>query len=234
MTIESPNNRTAMRLSFIAALSYNSWPLAYFLNRSVLQHGLASDLEKFNQPYSWIFIACDVLAGVLLVIAACLQYPRATYRLLRLEVLAYGSFGLVLISAALMPIGCQQVMNICVERLTSPASILHSSLSIGSIMLLASGVMLSVVLRRVVGEKGWRMQLLVLTATGMPVLGALGLVDIVNGNKHNELQYIFIVVTSLAILQAVNSSILLAYKAPPCLSLRTLGKSIRKGRSFYP
>ncbi len=228
------NNRTAVRLAWLAAVTYNSWPLAFLFNRMVLQHGLASDLEKFSQPFSWVFITGDIVTGTLLSVAAYGQYSRASYKLLRLLILSYGAFGIVIILAAITPIQCEQIASICVERLASPAALLHSSFSIMSILLLSQAVILCQILRRVTGSKVRQLWLLIITAVAMPVFGISGLVDIIDGNNHNELQYIFITVTGLAIGLCVSSASQLSTKRPPTLTLRTLRRSLRAGRSFNP
>jgi hypothetical protein len=228
------NDRVAVRVGWIAAIAYNSWPLAYLCNRMVLQHGLASDLEKFNQPFSWVFIAGDIATGVLLMAAAYLQYPRANYKLLRLLILSYGAFGAIIIMAAVLPIKCEQVAAACVERLASPAALLHSSFSIISILSLSLAVLLCLILRRVTGSKVWQLWPLIITAVAMPVFGITALIDIIEGNHHNELQYIFISVTGLAIWLSVRSVSQLSKVKAPTLRLRTLRRSLRAGRSFYP
>jgi hypothetical protein len=200
----------------------------------VLQHGLASDLEKFNQPFSWIFIVGDIITGVLLVAAAYLQYLKAHYRLLRMLVLSYGAFGAVIVLAAVTPIKCEQIASRCVERLASPAALFHTSFSIVSILLLSVTVLLCQILLRVTGSKVRELWLLITTAVSMPVFGVSGLLDIIAGNHHNELQYIFITVTGIAISLSVRSAALLSHKKPPTLTLRTLQRSLRAGRSLNP
>lgn len=228
------SDRLTLRLSYLAAIAYNTWPLAYACNRMVLQHGLASDLDKFNQPFSWVFISGDFLSGIILMFITFLQFRAVSYRLLRLLIVAYGLSGLVIVAAAITPIKCVQVADMCVEKLTSPAALVHSILSIASIVLLSYSVLFSLILRRVTGSKLRQLWLIILTAVLMLLFGTAGLIDILHGNNHNELQYIFIVITGLAMVVSVSSAAKLIDRKPPHLTIRTLHRSIRAGRSFYP
>jgi hypothetical membrane protein len=62
--------RIALALCMLAAVFYNSWPLGYVLNNYTAHNGLMSDLEQAGQPYYWLFILGDVLAGICVVAAS--------------------------------------------------------------------------------------------------------------------------------------------------------------------
>ena len=54
----------------VLGLIYNSWPLGYFLDRAVYSSKLASNLEDPGRPYSWVFIATDVIFSIGLIFLA--------------------------------------------------------------------------------------------------------------------------------------------------------------------
>jgi hypothetical protein len=54
----------------LAGIIYNSWPLGYWLDPSTARNGIASDLERANHPFAWVFIAGDVITGLIVLIFA--------------------------------------------------------------------------------------------------------------------------------------------------------------------
>jgi hypothetical protein len=105
------------RLTFIAfifcalsAITYNSWPLGYILNNYTARTSLASDLEKTGQPYFWVFIAGDVITGMLLLVACIFLNIDLKSKLkgkaLNIAILGLASFGLFTAICALLPSEC--------------------------------------------------------------------------------------------------------------------------------
>ena len=64
----------AIGLMVLAGIIYNSWPLGYILDPSTAHFGMASDLEDANHPYNWLFIAGDIMSGILILVFAVLMY----------------------------------------------------------------------------------------------------------------------------------------------------------------
>lgn len=62
--------RLAFMFCALATVLYNSWPLGYMLNNRTAHSGLASDLERSGQPYSWVFVFGDILSAFC-VVAVC-------------------------------------------------------------------------------------------------------------------------------------------------------------------
>lgn len=95
-------------LGLSGALLYNNWLLGYWLNSRVASYSLASDLQVHNQPYSWIFILCDILSGLTMASAAYLIYRlwRPCDRLKLYLIAGYLGFGIFTAIAAIMPIHC--------------------------------------------------------------------------------------------------------------------------------
>ncbi|HUA13479.1 MAG TPA: hypothetical protein VL989_03190 [Candidatus Sulfotelmatobacter sp.] len=97
-------------LCVLAGLIYNSWPLGYWLDRSTFYHGLASDLEKVNHPYFWLFIIGDVISSLMLI-ATGIIYHFKFRKSLQPRALDFLNLGLVMFgfftaTAALLPSEC--------------------------------------------------------------------------------------------------------------------------------
>jgi hypothetical protein len=96
-------------LGIVAGLAYLSWPIAYSVNRVVVERGLASDLEVPGQPFSWLFILLDIVSGVLMLglsIAAWRETNRGDRSLRTGGLVGYGIFGLSTILSAAVPLSC--------------------------------------------------------------------------------------------------------------------------------
>jgi hypothetical protein len=66
----------ACALGALAGLLFNSWPLGFVLDRSALHGTYLSVLEMPGRPYADLFVACDLAAGALAVVAALLLLHR--------------------------------------------------------------------------------------------------------------------------------------------------------------
>lgn len=89
-------------LSFIAAISYASYPLATLLNPDAFLSSYASVLAKPGQPFWYIFKFFDIVAGVgILAIAVWLRKPRAYSRLFKNTFYILGS---AILTGALFPV----------------------------------------------------------------------------------------------------------------------------------
>lgn len=82
MTIASPvadalprsarAERTALALGALAAVVYNSWPLGFWLDRAGMRGTYISVLEIPGRPDAHLFVTCDILAGLLAIVAGVL------------------------------------------------------------------------------------------------------------------------------------------------------------------
>lgn len=130
----------------IAGLCYASWPLGYWLNPSGAR-GLASNLEAMHQPYNWLFIALDIISGLLIVGAVwwMLRLVRRTEHrnqvLLEVAVIGLGAFGLLTALDAILPLNCVETVQHCLPPLEDPYFVIHGIVSIGSV----AGLTLSIV-----------------------------------------------------------------------------------------
>ncbi|HSX00388.1 MAG TPA: DUF998 domain-containing protein [Patescibacteria group bacterium] len=133
----------AVWLGVLAALLYNSWPLAFLLNPAVGKHALASQLEAPHQPYDWLFVALDVLTGVVIAGVALLQLRvRKHTTLLIAAVVCYVIFGVFVAGAALIPLSCDPQVDACGPLLRNPSIVAHGFMSIASVISLLVGLVL--------------------------------------------------------------------------------------------
>ena len=124
-------------LSIAAGIAYNSWPLGYWLNPAISRSGgLASELEALSQPFNWFFIACDVLCGVLVVIAVWLLWRQKQERLRTFALVSFALFGLLTITDALLPMTCEPSLTTCPSLSHQPVLILHGVASISAAVFL--------------------------------------------------------------------------------------------------
>jgi hypothetical protein len=137
-----PSKIYRKKLTAFAALCgvlYSSWPLGYVLNPAA-NNGLASNLEAAGQPYSWLFVAIDIVCGLLTIVVA---YNLARWtiaisgaRILRIGIIGLALFGLLTIIDALIPINCvPSILHHCAPIFSDNDlyTIVHDVISIGSI-----------------------------------------------------------------------------------------------------
>jgi uncharacterized membrane protein YdcZ (DUF606 family) len=129
--------RAAALITACSALLYCSWPLGFWLNPLAMHSGLASELGAFGQPYNWVFIAGDIVSGVLLVLAAVLL--MRLYRLrgaARLAVWLLAVYGICGALDAALPMRCLPSLQVCGPIFHDPLLVLHGVFDfVGSIAL---------------------------------------------------------------------------------------------------
>lgn len=119
----------------LAAVAYSSWPLGYYLNPRVGATGYASELAAPGQPYNWVFISGDVIAGLLILTIIALLWRDLKPQLNRWHkslLGLFGLFGLLTIFAALLPMSCTPSISICPAELTDWQMIMHNTVSIAA------------------------------------------------------------------------------------------------------
>lgn len=100
-----------MWIACAGALAYNSWPLAFLVNPSLAGSALASSFEGRSEPFSWLFILLDCIAGLCIAIVCIRELrPRQELRgprtMLALALLGYGVFGMSTAVDAVVPLNC--------------------------------------------------------------------------------------------------------------------------------
>jgi hypothetical protein len=107
-----------------------------------LNRGLASELAALHQPFNWVFIWLDVLAGVLVIVAVKLLWRRTNGRLQRVALANFALFGLLTAIDALVPMSCEPSLTTCPSLSHQPLLIVHGIASIAaSLCLFASAVL---------------------------------------------------------------------------------------------
>lgn len=137
---KSPNNwQTAAAVAFVAAFLYSSWPLGYYLNPSVSAHGLASELAARGQPYNWLFMALDVISGLLVVVVAWLiwrSHKKLPVWWLKPVLAGFALFGVFTAFDALLPMHCTPSLRQCPSLGHDHLLILHGVASISAAVFL--------------------------------------------------------------------------------------------------
>lgn len=99
-----------LSLSLFSALTYNSWPLGYWLSSPTAHYGLASDLEKAGHPYFWLFILGDALSGIsALALALVIRFrlwSKLKSKAWSAVYLGLAAFGLFTAVNAVLPTDC--------------------------------------------------------------------------------------------------------------------------------
>jgi hypothetical protein len=123
---------TAATFAVVAGLIYNSWPLGYILNPLASRRGLASELAALHQPYNWLFVLLDVLAGLLIVAAAVLLWRRSQKLLHKIALVNFAIFGIMTAVGALVPMSCEPSLTTCPSLSHDPLLIVHGITSISA------------------------------------------------------------------------------------------------------
>jgi hypothetical protein len=184
-------------LAASAGLIYNSWLLGYWLNPAVAKTGLASEFEALHQPYSWLFIACDVVCS-LMVLVLCWQlwqHTRRTAEPGREKAFAVTLYGLVIFSVgtiidALLPMSCEPSLQRCPTFRQDHMLLLHGIFSISA----ALALFVSLVLIWWYERRSWLLNLLM---TGYILFGLFSLMDAIRPTHHNWSQHYYLLLCGL-------------------------------------
>jgi urea transporter len=108
-------SRSLTCLFGLALFTYNSWPLGFILNPSIVKIGLASVLEAANQPGRWVFIGLDIASSVLVMFAVVrlLWQSQKIHQGLKVVVSGWLLFSLGTCFDALLPLNCHQSIRRC-------------------------------------------------------------------------------------------------------------------------
>lgn len=128
-------------LSLLAAFLYSSWPWAYLLDPSVGRHSLASELEAPHRPYNWLFIAMDVLTGLILFGIGIWQLRKRQRQISSTVIWGYLLFGLLVAVAALTPLVCDPTVQQCGPLVHNYRMLVHGLASIASVVFLLFALM---------------------------------------------------------------------------------------------
>jgi len=193
-------------LGVFAAILYSSWPLGFILNPHVARNALASQLEAPGQPYSWLFIALDILCGLALLAGGLLQWFKSKNLISRLCVIGYMSFAILIIVAALVPFNCDSLSASCADVAHSPLIIIHGLASITSVIFLFVSIVLAVaqLLYKQVFRWFNTLPIFLLLCWCLTGFSALLLYKHHRADE-NIVQYVFITICSLSLILSVVS-----------------------------
>ncbi|MHB1865023.1 MAG: DUF998 domain-containing protein [Candidatus Saccharimonadales bacterium] len=104
-------DKITLWLGILIAIIYNSWFLSYFLNPKISGIALASSLQASGQPFNWLFIALDVVVGILILLLITLVLKNEKKIVISLSGL--GVFGVLTAVTALVPIHCGSDIRGC-------------------------------------------------------------------------------------------------------------------------
>jgi hypothetical protein len=189
-------------IGVIAAILYSSWPLGYLLNPVAAHTAFASQLEEPGQPYSWLFVALDLISAAGLITVGVVQLARIKGTAIRLSIISYIIFAALVIVAAVVPSTCDSATDSCQSALGSPLYIIHGLASIASpIALLVS---LFLIVRPLLSSRKLRLASLAVMLT-IAIWGLNGVAALGNYHKtaENLVQYAFITTCSLSMILAV-------------------------------
>lgn len=191
-------------LSVVAAVLYSSWPLAFVLDPSVGRHSLASELEAPHRPYNWVFIAMDVLTGLVLFGIGVWQLRKRSDHIPAIVIWSYLGFGLLVAVAALTPLVCDPTTQSCGPLLHNYRILIHGVASIASVVFLLAAL-IGVTLR------AHKVHSTSYTAIGLSALllgwlffGGSALSSMIwHTHGGNTVQYFFITLCSLSIVAVI-------------------------------
>jgi hypothetical protein len=188
----------------LAGILYCSWPLGYILNPSVTRHDFASELQASHQPYAWLFIATDILTGVLMLAIGIWQWKNTTqHKTLRLSIISYVLFGILVIAAAVAPYNCVSGSHSCQLLLHSPAFIIHGFSSIVSVVFLFVSLVLPGKILLEQRMYRWLIVMGVFLVGGWGLTGLGTIIVVSHGMRSNWMQYNFITICSISLVASV-------------------------------
>jgi len=197
----STRGQSTWWIALVGAVAYCSWPLAYLVNPSLAGTGLASSFEARSQPFSWLFILLDCVAGLCAVIV-CFRvlHPRTRGRTLSragvVGLRGYALFGVATAIDAVVPLHCGATSaQACASQLwpMTPDDILTG---IAVLALFAGEATVLMITRPPDGPAVVPIAVAV-TLAGWCVLGLAVLMGIAVSTSAAALQYAFLTLTSL-------------------------------------
>lgn len=137
-----PKGWPIVALAFVSAVVYSSWPLGYYLNPRVGATGYASELGALGQPYNWLFIVGDVLAGLMIILVGLFLWRQYSHKLQgwhKRVLQLFISFGLLTLLAAILPMRCTPSISICAPAWNDTQLLIHDFVSIlaGLVMIIS-------------------------------------------------------------------------------------------------
>jgi hypothetical protein len=196
-------SRTTLWIALAGALAYNSWPLAFLVNSSLAGTALASSFEGRSEPFAWLFILLDCVAGLCTGIV-CVRELRSHRRQRRLTgliacaLLAYGAFGAATAVDAVVPLRCGSTSaQACASQLwpLTPDDVLTGGAVLA--LFVAAVAALVYAARRPAGTASYAPATIVLILAGWSALGLVVLMWSSAAVMAAVCQYAFLTLTSI-------------------------------------
>ena len=143
-----------LAIFILAAIIYNSWPLAYIIDSKVSRRGVVSNLELPGHPHFRVFLDGDIIAGVIIVLLGLMiNFVKYKYKLKQFSyyVVSFGlvDFGFFTAFGAGAPDICtHRLRNQCVHiegRLLSPDSLMSAFAMLGLFIATCGALYLAVI-----------------------------------------------------------------------------------------
>ena len=201
----SPEDRSTLWIAVAGAVAYCSWPLAFLVNPSLAGSALASSFEGRSEPFSWLFIVLDCVAGLCTVVVSVRilhsrHRSRSPGRTLVLALLGYAAFGVTTAVDAVVPLSCGgSSAQACAAQLwpLTPDDLLTAIAVLGLFV-----AVLAILVERLVRTPRPRLvpATIVIPAVGWCSVGCMVLVGSTSSVSAAAAQYAFLTVTSLLML----------------------------------
>ena len=137
-------------IAICAALLYNAWILAFWLNPTVVNSSLLSGLSALDQPYHQLFTLTDILFACFSLILAWglfKQNEREDKRLL-IIFLSIAGFGAATGLATMFPYADIAHSEGIPNPFKAPELFLHDGLSVLALLFILTGVIFSLLVYR--------------------------------------------------------------------------------------
>ena len=192
-----------MWIALAGALAYNSWPLAFLVNPTLAGSALASSFEGHSQPFSWLFILLDCVAGLCTAIVCVRELRPRRGRgwpgwALAFCLLAYGMFGMSTAVDAVVPLNCGSASaQACASQLwpLTPDDMLTGAAIFG--LFVATALVVYQMTRRPGAFRQSVPVTLSFALIGWTVLGVVVLVWSTSTTMAAVTQYAFLTLTSI-------------------------------------
>jgi hypothetical protein len=217
-------SRTTLWIAVAGALAYNSWPLAFVVNPSLAGSALASSFEGHSEPFSWLFILLDCVAG-LCTATVCFRELRPRRGLLWpggalvLALLAYGLFGMATAVDAVVPLDCGSASaQACASQIwpLTPDDMLTGAALFG--LFVATVTIIVQMMRRPTALRLPASVGMALALVGWSVLGFIVLVWSTSATMAAVSQYAFLTLTSVLALAVPLEATAMHWRASANLS----------------
>lgn len=182
----------------VGAVAYCSWPLAFLVNRSLAGSALASSFESRSEPFAWLFILLDCVAGLCIAVVCARELRPRVGGALAVVLLAYAAFGAATAVDAVVPLDCGSVSaQACAGQLwpITPDDVLTGTAVFA--LFVAAVTVLAQAVRRAREVPSRVPVIMMLILAGWSVSGLVVLAANTSGSLAAVCQYAFLTLTAI-------------------------------------